>query len=385
MTLLTKLLQSEEHGMHVFQILFFRMAVSWIVCVGALYYTKRAEFPFGPKEVRWLLVVRGVFGLLGIGGLWTALNYLNISDATVITFLTPSMIAAYSAVVLHEPFPRKEIAASCVALLGVVFIARPVAIFGTASTDSIPSVTPGAGDGHALPAHPAANSYNDYDYDYDKDKEKVQRAAERLMGIALCVMSAIGGAGALLSVKRIGSRASVLTTTSYFALICTLFTATTLLVAPQLGLDQPHSHSQPQLRFALPASAKQWLYVAVITVCGLATQLLMTLGVGGEGPRANKAPAMLYTGMLWTAGLDRLVFGKDMHWTSVVGCGLIVGGAVFIAVQPKLPAGEALLPGVATAVAAAAAAEVGGMEEEGGYAGGDVVTEMEFLDGALDW
>lgn len=76
MTLLTKLLESDGNGMHAFQILFLRMVASWVVCVGFLYYTKRSEFPFGPKDVRWLLFVRGAFGFLGIGGLWTALSEL---------------------------------------------------------------------------------------------------------------------------------------------------------------------------------------------------------------------------------------------------------------------------------------------------------------------
>lgn len=74
--------------------------------------------------------------------------------------------------------------------------------------------------------------------------------------------------------------------------------------------------------------------MAAITACGMGTQLLLTLGLGGE-TTSNKAPAMVYTGMLWTAGFDRWVFGTEMYWTSIVGCGLIVGGAAWIALQPK--------------------------------------------------
>lgn len=164
--------------------------------------------------------------------------------------------------------------------------------------------------------------------------DDTRAAAERLMGIVLCLISAIGGTGALLSVKRIGTRASVLTTTSYFALICTLVTTTLFIVAPLLDIDQPH------LRFALPQGLAQWLYVCVITLCGLATQLLMTLGFGSGGP-SNKAPAMLYTGMLWTTGFDRWAFGKEMRWTSFVGTCLIVGGALFMALQPRPQAVQA--------------------------------------------
>lgn len=76
MTLLTKLLESEEQGMHVFQILWCRMTVSWLVCAISVYYAKPAEFPFGPRKVRWLLITRGICGFIGIGSLWTALSKL---------------------------------------------------------------------------------------------------------------------------------------------------------------------------------------------------------------------------------------------------------------------------------------------------------------------
>lgn len=225
------------------------------------------------------------------------------------------MMAGYSAIFLGQPFPKKEMAASFIAMVGVVFIARPMAIFGAAPRDNVPPVASGLGDGHSFT--PPSTVDGD-----------AKAAADRLMGTMLCLISAIGGTGALLSVKMIGTRASVLTTTSYFALISTLVSTTILVLAPLLDIDQP------QLHFAFPNGLDQWLYVAAITLCGLFTQLLMTLGVGSEG-RSNKAPAMLYMGMLWTAGFDRWAFGKEMQWTSVVGICLIVGGALFIALQPK--------------------------------------------------
>lgn len=80
MTLLAKLLEREGRGMHAFQILFVRMTVSWVVCLSCLYYTRRSEFPFGPKNVRWLLLMRGAFGCAGIGGLWTALSKFCLLD-----------------------------------------------------------------------------------------------------------------------------------------------------------------------------------------------------------------------------------------------------------------------------------------------------------------
>ncbi len=93
------------------------------------------------------------FGLLGI---YYSLQYLSLSDATVLTFLTPSATAVAGYFLLGERFARKDAAAGrktldplysesvvnfvffvrvVLSLLGVILIARPQALFG-ASTPS---------------------------------------------------------------------------------------------------------------------------------------------------------------------------------------------------------------------------------------------------------
>lgn len=246
-------------------------------------------------------------------------EYLDLADATVITFLTPSMVAVFSAVFLKQPFTRKEQLASVLAMLGVVFIARPAIIFGKdaghdASAPEMPLVSRDASDSHRTLQPPSAG-----------DDES---AADRMMGTMLALISATGGAGAFIAIRAIGKKAHTLTTTSYFAFICTFLTGSTLTIAPLIGYGQPH------LNFALPHGQVRWVLMVAIIICGLLTQLLLTAGIGGD-TTSNKAPAMVYTGMLWTAGFDRWVFGEEMHWSSIVGCGLIVGGAAWIALEPK--------------------------------------------------
>lgn len=242
--------------------------------------------------------------------------FLDLADATVITFLTPSIVATFSAIFQNKPFTGKERIASLLAMLGVVFIARPTMLFDTSSaaTAEVPSVSPTLGDGHPM-AQPSAMG-----------EDRI--ADSRLMGIMLALLSAVGGAGAFISIRAIGSRAHALTTTNYFSALCTVFSATAISMAPLIG------YGQPQLEFGLPQDQTQWLLLVAITICGMLTQLLLTAGIGGE-TRTNKAPAMVYTGMIWTAGFDRWVFGKKMYWSSIVGCALIVGGAAWIAIQPK--------------------------------------------------
>lgn len=321
MALFTKLLELGDNGMDAFQILFIRMAVTTIWCTSVLCWEGKPDSLLGPKEVRGLLLFRGISGFFGIVGIWTAIKFLSLADASVITFLTPSIVGFYSAIFLRQPYTRKEQLASLVALAGVVFIARPSFLFGNTSPSSpsspahdIVSPAPGVADGG-----PTTTQYS---------VEDNENAAHRMTGTLFALLSAFGGAGAFIAIRAIGDRCQVLTTTNFFATCCTLISATALAIAPLVGYDQPH------VRFGLPHDPRQWFLVSMITVCGFLAQWFLTAGLSSE-TRSQKAPAMVYTGMLWTAGFDRFFLGQTMHWSSLLGCALIVGSAVWVVAMPK--------------------------------------------------
>jgi drug/metabolite transporter (DMT)-like permease len=87
--------------------------------------------PFlGPKGIRLLLAFRGFSGcvvlfiaiesvptaphrFVGLFGLYSSLQYLSLSDATVLTFLTPFTTAIAGALILKETSTRKEAFAGC--------------------------------------------------------------------------------------------------------------------------------------------------------------------------------------------------------------------------------------------------------------------------------
>lgn len=321
MALFTKLLELGDDGMDAFQILFIRMGVTTIWCTSLLCLKGNPDSLIGPKEVRGLLLFRGVSGFFGILGIWTAIKFLSLADASVVTFLTPTIVGFYSAIFLRQPYTRKEQLASLVALAGVVFIARPSFLFGSHSPSSPSSPVvggvspaPGVADGgQTTSQHPA---------------DGADSAALRLTGILFALLSAFGGAGAFIAIRAIGDRCQVLTTTNSFAVCCTLISAAALAIAPLVGYDQPH------IRFGLPHDPRQWFLVSMITVCGFLAQWFLTAGLGSEN-RSHKAPAMVYMGMLWTTGFDRFFLGQSMYWTSLLGCALIVGSAVWVVAMPK--------------------------------------------------
>ena len=91
----------------------------------------------------------------GIFGLYYSLQYLSLSDATVLQFLSPMFTAIAGAVFLHEAFSWREAFAGCTStsplrsilrslnaiivasLVGVILIARPRFLFGV-TQDEIP-------------------------------------------------------------------------------------------------------------------------------------------------------------------------------------------------------------------------------------------------------
>ena len=67
----TRLLETGfETKFHALQIIFVRMAVTSAIGSVYLWRKKVADFPLGPRGVRWLLVLRGLAGTMGLFGLY---------------------------------------------------------------------------------------------------------------------------------------------------------------------------------------------------------------------------------------------------------------------------------------------------------------------------
>lgn len=65
MNLAARLLELDA-GMHPFQILFARMSLTTVLSCLYMWWNKVPHFPLGPKEVRGVLIVRGVTGFVRI-------------------------------------------------------------------------------------------------------------------------------------------------------------------------------------------------------------------------------------------------------------------------------------------------------------------------------
>lgn len=115
---------------HPFQILFIRQLITGVCSLAYMFYARTPDAPWGTSSARQLLILRGIFGLFGVCGMYFSLEYLPLSEATVLTFLAP-VLTCYvcSFLIKGEVFTRLQQVAAFISLAGVVCIAKPPAVF----------------------------------------------------------------------------------------------------------------------------------------------------------------------------------------------------------------------------------------------------------------
>ncbi|KAI2631617.1 hypothetical protein GGS21DRAFT_152159 [Xylaria nigripes] len=319
MNLSARLLELGEFGtkLHPMQLLFFRMLVTTLGCSLYITINKIRHGILGPPKVRWMLVIRGLSGFIGIYGMWYSIEYMPLAEATVITFLAPNLTGYWCYMFLGEPYTRTEQLASLLALAGVVLIAKPASLF----TNSDPGgTTPST---RAFVNETMATQ----GIDTAITGTPTTTASERLFAIVVALVGVLGGSIAMTMLRAIGNRAHTLVSVNYFGVVSLIVTFTVLFLAPYLNIGQP------DLRLAIPSTARQWVLVAFTAACGLATQVLTTKGLSAE--RSNRAMAMMYTSMMFAAGFDHFIWGTTLSWMSATGSTMIVIGALWVALGKK--------------------------------------------------
>lgn len=314
MNLSARLLELQGDGMHPVQVLLVRQLLTSVGCLVYMWWASISDTSFGTREIRWLLLVRGFTGFFGIMGIWYSMIYLPLADSTVITFLAPGVAGFFCSFILHEPFTRVEQLATVVALLGVVLIARPAALFAEPSPGSAEPLA-GPPPDRGLPG---------------LGHETTPR--ERLLAVGMSLLAVAGGAGAFTTLRAIGRQAYPLISVNAFGLVCVVISLPALALGPALDIGRP------ALRWVASAAPGQWVLLLALALLGFAMQWLLTAGLASE--RSNCANALIYTHMLFAAAFDRWVFGHRMALMSFLGCALIPRSAIdvlFINKPPSQP------------------------------------------------
>lgn len=286
----TRLLETtSDPPYHPFQILFARMLITYIGSLCFMAYRKVPHFLLGPPGVRILLIMRGVLGFFGVFGLYYSVNYLELSDAAVITFLTPTVTAVFAWYFLSEPLIPVEVAGGFVALIGVVIISRPAFLFGI--------------------IHKYAKTGEEDPSEDVPEKMRIRAVIVALIGVC-------GASSVYIVIRKIGRRAHPLVSVSYFALWALIVSTVGLIVTPGLG-------------FVFPKTGMQWLMLCLLGVFGFLFQFCLTAGI--QRVTAGRAAAATYTLMIWTLCWEKIIWDKTPDKTSIAGGSLILGSGIIVA------------------------------------------------------
>ncbi|KAG9562621.1 hypothetical protein KCU71_g7371, partial [Aureobasidium melanogenum] len=299
MDAIVRFLQQGGHGMHPFQVIFARMSITALLSTIYMWYTKVPDFPLGAPAVRGWLILRALAGFFGLFCLYYSVHYLPLAEATVFRFLVPIITAWACSVFLGQSFSRTEFLAGVVALLGVVIIAHPAAIFGRVNDDI------------KVPHQP--------------NKIDQVSAGQRLLAIFVSVIGVLGASAAYTLIRVIGSRAHALISVNYFALISTFGSAGALLVLPGM-------------KFTMPHGVREWLLLSLLGILGFVLQFLLTAGL--QLDRTSKATSMLYTGILFALAFDWAIWGVFPGFWSCVGGAVVIASTLWSALQKSKGASQ---------------------------------------------
>ncbi|TEB26480.1 DUF6-domain-containing protein [Coprinellus micaceus] len=298
MNVSVKKLNSIDPPVSALQLVFVRMMITWLCCISYMMWAKVPDPILGPKEVRLLLAFRGFTGFFGLFGVYYSLQYLSLSDATVLTFLSPMTTAIAGALLLGERFSWKQAAAGFVSLGGVVLIARPASLFG--------------GSGHDPLAFP-----DDGGLPVPSEGHRVVTSEQRLMAIAVALLGVLGATGAYTSLRAIGKRAHPLHALTSFSLQSVFVSG----VAMAIRKDQ----------FIIPTRAEWIGMFLLIGFFGFFAQVLLTMGLQRE--TASRGSMAIYTQIVFATIFERVFFNAVPSLLSSFGTLLIVTSAIYVAVR----------------------------------------------------
>ncbi|KAI5119675.1 hypothetical protein M0805_009619 [Coniferiporia weirii] len=299
-----KELKSLDPPVPTLELVAVRMGITYICCMSYMLW-KGVPDPFlGPRGIRLLLLFRGFSGFIGLSSIYYSLQYLSLSDATVLTFLSPLTTAIAGSFFLGEVLRRKDVFAGFLSLIGVVLIAHPEAVFGLLSSPHLPTQD---GEGLAEEGTPE----------------------QRLGAVGIALIGVLGSTGAYTSLRAIGKRAHTLHSIVFFSSQCVIASIVGMLFLRQ--------------EFVFPTRTEWLVLLVMIGTFGFLAQVLVTMGLQRE--TAGRGAMAIYVQIIFASILQWIFFHTIPSALSITGTVIIIGSALFVAmskqsVQTTKPVGD---------------------------------------------
>ncbi|KAH9007499.1 EamA-like transporter family-domain-containing protein [Lactarius hengduanensis] len=269
------------------ELILVRMVITY-VCSVAYMYWKRIPDPFlGPKGLRALLVLRGLTGFFSLAGMYFSLQYLSLSDATVLTFIAPILTSFSGAVFLKEPLSFRETLSGLCSFLGVVLIARPQFLFGSQA--------------------------------FSDPSEELVTPAQRMISIAAALIGVLGATAMFTVLRVIGKRAHILQSLNFFASQCVLGSTLGMVLF--------------KVPLVVPTRVLWLAMMFVVGILGLIGQALLTMGLQRE--TAGRSALAIYSSIVFAIMFEFIFSRTTPSPLSVIGTLIIVSSAMYITLTKK--------------------------------------------------
>ncbi len=105
------------------ELLLVRFAAQALFLIPVLIWSKQG-FQM-PMRVAWMMAIRTVLHILGIGGMFISLRYLPLADALAIAFVMPFIMLMLGHYVLGEQVGPRRIIACAVGFIGTLLVVQP--------------------------------------------------------------------------------------------------------------------------------------------------------------------------------------------------------------------------------------------------------------------
>eukprot|EP00041_Stephanoeca_diplocostata_P015301 m.291825 g.291825 ORF g.291825 m.291825 type:complete len:380 (+) comp19986_c0_seq7:213-1352(+) len=275
MSMLVHLLSSQQ-AIPSFELVAFRGTFGLIVGLIWTYLTK-ADLS-GPPEYRGTLLLRCIFGILGISSNWYTLSQMSLGDATVIIFTAPVFTAILATVYLGEKLSLAEVVLMTLSCTGVMMVARP-SFLG-----------------------------------FEQDRPPAYANTSRNLVVLIGLFGAFASAVTNLLVRRLLAVHAMVTVTWLMG-----FTA---VLAPALL----YLFQTPRA----PTDSLGWFYVFGIGALGFLGQGFKTQGLKWE--KAGPGTMMRNLDIVFAFGFQHFVFDEEIHMLSLVGATITLTASLAIGV-----------------------------------------------------
>lgn len=259
------------------EIVLARAVVSLVLSFALL---RRAHVPM-LGNARGLLLLRGVFGFLGLSCVFAAVTRLPLAEATVLQYMHPTFTALLAWLFLREPAGPAVALASAVSLLGVAIVTQPAWLIDALSVAGFHG---GAGAGTLDP-----------------------------MAVGLGLAGAFFSAAAYVTIRRLARTEHPLVIVLYFPMVTLPATLPTVL---------------HELVWPTPL---EWLGLLGVGAAAQAGQVWLTRGLAALP--AARGTALSYVQVVFAALLGVMCFAEPVRASTLLGALLVIGGTLALSLH----------------------------------------------------